>query len=165
MINHDSIKLSIFEEVIRTFYTNMKATKYILLSVILTSFSQFFAQTNDCLKKMEYLFNKRGSYPIENGIHYHVIVSYTKPAGNICYNGKVIVENGTITKIFTELEDGTFEELTKKFTNSKNEAPKFENGISDLIVAETGIKIHIIFIDKIKPKTKAYKEAEIPDDL
>ena len=143
----------------------MKTIKYILLSLVLTCYSQSFAQTNDCLKKMEYLFNKRGSNPIENGIHYHVIVSYTKPAGNVCYNGKVIVENGTITKIFTELEDGTFEELTKKFANSKNEAPKIENGISELIITETGIKIHVIFVDKLKPKAKAYKEAELPEDI
>jgi hypothetical protein len=124
-----------------------------------------FSQTNDCLKKMEYMFNKRGCNPIENGIHYHVIVSYSKTAGNVCYNGKVIVENGTITKIFTELEDGTFEELTKKFTNSKNEAPRFENGISELISTENGLKIHIIFVDKLKPKAKAYKEAELPEDI
>jgi hypothetical protein len=114
---------------------------------------------------MEYMFSKRGSNPIENGIHYHVIVSYTKTAGNVCYNGKVIVENGIITKIFTELEDGTFEELTKKFSNSKNEAPRFENGISELISAENGLKIHIIFVDKLKPKAKAYKEAELPEDI
>ena len=114
---------------------------------------------------MEYMFSKRGSNPIENGIHYHVIVSYTKTAGNVCYNGKVIVENGIITKIFTELEDGTFEELTKKFSNSKNEVPRFENGISELINSENGLKIHIIFVDKLKPKAKAYKEAELPEDI
>lgn len=132
---------------------------------MLISCFQTFSQTNDCLKKMEYLFNKRGSNPIENGIHYHVILAYTKPYGNVCYNGKVIIENGAITKIYTELEDGTFEELTKKFSNSKNETPKIENGISELIITETGTKIHVIFIDKLKPKAKAYKEAELPEDI
>ena len=114
---------------------------------------------------MEYLFSKRGSYPIENGIHYHVILSYNKPAGNVCYNGKVIIENGVITKIYTELEDGTFEEITKKFTNQKNEVPKIENGISELIITENGLKIHVIFVEKLKPKAKAYKEAELPEDI
>ena len=143
----------------------MKSNKHLLTLAILAINFISFSQTNDCLKKMEYMFNKRGSNPIENVIHYHVIVSYSKTAGNVCYNGKVIVENGTITKIFTELEDGTFEELTKKFTNSKNEAPRFENGISELIGTENGLKIHIIFVDKLKPKAKAYKEAELPEDI
>lgn len=143
----------------------MKSNKQLLTLAILVINFISFSQTNDCLKKMEYMFSKRGSNPIENGIHYHVIVSYSKTAGNVCYNGKVIVENGTITKIFTELEDGTFEELTKKFTNSKNEAPRFENGISELISTENGLKIHIIFVDKLKPKAKAYKEAELPEDI
>ena len=142
----------------------MKSYKYLLALAFFALNSFSFTQTNDCLKKMEYLFNKRGSNPIENGIHYHIIVSYSKPAGNVCYNGKVIVENGAISKIFTELEDGTFEELTKKFTNTKNEVPRFENGISDLIVTENGLKIHVIFVDKLKPKAKAYKEAELPED-
>ena len=143
----------------------MKLIKYSLVVGLVTLSLNIFSQTNDCLKKMEYLFNKRGANPIENGIHYHVILSYTKPAGNVCYNGKVIVENNTITKIFTELEDGTFEELTKKFSNTKNEAPKIENGVSELIVSENGAKIHVIFVDKLKPKAKAYKEAEIPEDI
>lgn len=143
----------------------MKSNKHLLTLALLALNFISFSQTNDCLKKMEYMFSKRGSNPIENGIHYHVIVSYTKTAGNVCYNGKVIVENGIITKIFTELEDGTFEELTKKFSNSKNEAPRFENGISELISAENGLKIHIIFVDKLKPKAKAYKEAELPEDI
>ncbi len=140
--------------------------KSILTSFVLLTVSTFsFSQTNDCLKKMEYLFSKRGSYPIENGIHYHVILSYNKPAGNVCYNGKVIIENGVITKIYTELEDGTFEEITKKFTNQKNEVPKIENGISELIITENGLKIHVIFVEKLKPKAKAYKEAELPEDI
>ena len=143
----------------------MKSNKLRILLTLLTMHSFSYTQTNDCLKKMEYMFSKRGSNPIENGIHYHVIVSYTKPAGNVCYNGKVIVENGAITKIFTELEDGTFEELTKKFTNTKDEVPRFENGISELIVTENGLKIHVIFADKLKPKAKAYKEAELPEDI
>ena len=39
-----------------------------------------------------------------------------------------------------------------------------ENGISDQIVTENGLKIHVIFVDKLKPKAKAYKEAELPED-
>lgn len=143
----------------------MKSNKLLLTLVLLILHGLSYSQTNDCLKKMEYMFSKRGSNAIEDGIHYHVIVAYTKPAGNMCYNGKVIVEKGVITKIFTELEDGTFEELTKKFTNIKNELPSFDNGISELIVTENGLKIHVIFVDKLKPKAKAFKEAELPEDL
>ena len=49
-----------------------------------------------------------------------MIVSYSKTAGNVCYNGKVIVENGTITKIFTELEDGNQGDVLVGISTSGN---------------------------------------------
>lgn len=123
------------------------------------------AQSNDCLKKLEYAFTNRGSYVVEDAIHKNVIIATYKPSGNICYNGKVRVENGTIVTIFIELEDSTYEVYDKKFSNEKKTAPNIENGISELILSENGDKFKIIFIEKLKPKSKSYKEAELPDDL
>ena len=140
---------------------------YISLSLIFTFLfnSNSNAQSNDCLKKLEYAFNNRGSYVVEDAIHKNVIIATYKSSGNICYNGKVRVENGTIVTIFTELEDSTYEVYDKKFTNEKKTAPTIENGISELIISENGDKFKIIFIEKLKPKSKSYKEADLPDDL
>ncbi|MBP6459088.1 MAG: hypothetical protein KA264_03230 [Crocinitomicaceae bacterium] len=136
----------------------------ILLSIFLIGLESK-AQSNDCLKKLEYAFANRGSYVVEDAIHKNVIIATYKPSGNICYNGKVRVENGTIVTIFIELEDSTYEVYDKKFSNEKKTAPNIENGISELILSENGDKFKIIFIEKLKPKSKSYKEAELPDDL
>lgn len=124
-----------------------------------------FSQEADCLKKLEHSFASRGSYTVEDAIHKNVIVVKLSLTGNSCYNGKVRVENGSISSIFIELEDSTFTLLDKKFTNEKNTNPVIENGISELIITEDGEKFKIVFIDKLKPKAKSFKEAVIPEDL
>ena len=94
-----------------------------------------------------------------------MIVVQLTPTGNSCFNGKARVENGTIVSIFIELEDSTFSLLDKKYTNEKKSAPSIINGISELILTEDGEKYKVIFIEKLKPKAKSYKEAVIPEDL
>lgn len=123
------------------------------------------AQEADCLKKLEHSFASRGSYTVEDAIHKNVIVVQLSTTGNTCFNGKARVENGTINTIFLELEDSTFSILDKKFTNEKKSAPSINNGISELILTEDGEKYKIVFIEKLKPKSKSYKEAVIPEDL
>lgn len=123
------------------------------------------AQEADCLKKLEHSFTSRGSYTVEDAIHKNVIVVQLSTTGNTCFNGKARVENGTINTIFLELEDSTFSILDKKFTNEKKSAPSINNGISELILTEDGEKYKIVFIEKLKPKSKSFKEAVIPEDL
>ncbi len=123
------------------------------------------AQEADCLKKLEHSFASRGSYTVEDAIHKNVIVVQLSTTGNTCFNGKARVENGTINTIFLELEDSTFSILDKKFTNEKKSAPSINNGISELILTEDGEKYKIVFIEKLKPKSKSFKEAVIPEDL
>jgi hypothetical protein len=123
------------------------------------------AQEADCLKKLEHSFASRGSYTVEDAIHKNVIVVQLSTTGNTCFNGKARVENGTINTIFLELEDSTYTILDKKFTNEKKSAPSINNGISELILTEDGEKYKIVFIEKLKPKSKSFKEAVIPEDL
>ncbi len=139
-----------------------KSLLLIIYSLISTS---LFSQEADCLKKLEHSFNNRGSYTVEDAIHKNVIVVQLTPTGNSCFNGKARVENGTIVSIFIELEDSTFSLLDKKYTNEKKSAPSIINGISELILTEDGEKYKVIFIEKLKPKAKSYKEAVIPEDL
>ncbi len=139
-------------------------TLFIINSVFLFN-TNAFAQEADCLKKLEHSFATRGSFTVEDAVHKNVIVIQLTPTGNSCFNGKTRVENGTIVSIFIELEDSTFSLLDKKYTNEKKSAPSIMNGISELILTEDGEKYKVVFIDKLKPKAKSYKEAVIPEDL
>ena len=137
---------------------------FIITSVFFLS-TKVMSQEADCLKKLEHSFTTRGSYTVEDAIHKNVIVVQLSPTGNSCFNGKARVENGTIVSIFIELEDSTFSLLDKKYTNEKKSSPTILNGISELILTEDGEKYKVVFIEKLKPKAKSYKEAVIPEDL
>lgn len=131
------------------------------LFITVTSFAQ-----NDCFKKLEEAFAKRGSYTIADEMHRNVIVSFFGENGETqCITGKVRVENGTIVSVFLQFEDETYENYEKKFYNAKKQPPVIANGISEMIFTADGEKFRIVFIDKLKPKTKPYKPAALPSDL
>lgn len=123
-----------------------------------------FAQ-DDCFKKLEDAFTKRGSYSIADEMHRNVIISFFTPEGTECVSGKVRVENGTIVSVFLQYDDNTYELFDKKFYNAKKTAPTITNGISEMIFSSDGEKFRVVFIDKLKPKQKSYKAVEIPTDL
>jgi len=135
----------------------------LFLTAIVLTFS-VSAQT-DCYKKFEDAFAKRGSYTVADDMHRNVIISYFEKEGTSCISGKARVENGLIMSIFIQYDDNTYELLDKKFFNEKKTAPTISNGISELIYTADGEKFKIIFIDKLKPKSKTLKEVTIPDDL
>ncbi len=123
-----------------------------------------FAQ-DDCFKKLEDAFTKRGSYTVADEMHRNVIISFFTADGTECVSGKARVENGTIVSIFLQYDDNTYELYDKKFYNAKKQAPTITNGISEMIFTADGEKFRIVFIDKLKPKQKSYKEVQLPDDL
>lgn len=139
----------------------------LILSVLLISTSIFSqnSATTDCFKKLEDAFAKRGSFVVADAIHSNVIISFFEEEGSRCVGGKVRVENGTITSIFLQFEDGTYELMDKKFYSSKKLAPIVTNGISEMIMTVDGEKLRVVFIDKLKPKKQTYKEINLPDDL
>lgn len=136
------------------------------LLAALTLFLGFstFAQ-DDCFKRLEEAFAKRGSYTVADDMHRNVIVSFFTPDGTECRTGKARVENGTVVSIFLQYDDNTYELYEKKFFNAKKTAPSITNGISEMIFTVDGEKLKIVFIDKLKPKQKSYKQAELPGDL
>ncbi len=140
----------------------MKKSLLFLTAIVLT-FS-VSAQT-DCYKKFEEAFAKRGAYTVADDMHRNVIISYFEKEGTSCISGKARVENGMIMSIFIQYDDNTYELLDKKFFNEKKTAPTIINGISEMIYTADGEKFKIIFIDKLKPKSKTLKEVTIPDDL
>lgn len=125
------------------------------------------AQTTpgDCYKKLEDAFIKRGSLVVADAIHPNVIICFFEEGGSRCVGGKVRVENSTITSIFLQFEDNTYELMEKKFWNAKKLPPSITNGISELILTPDGEKFKVVFIDKLKPKKQTYKEINLPDDL
>jgi hypothetical protein len=142
-----------------------KTMKHILLILLsLASSVVVFAQ-DDCFKKLEDAFAKRGSYTVADDMHRNVIVSFFTPDGTECLSGKARVENGSIVSVFLQYEDGTYYLLEKKFFNAKKTSPLVTNGISEMIYTVDGEKFRIVFIDKLKPKSKSYKQANLPEDL
>ena len=139
--------------------------KSLLFSLtILLSFGAF-TQTQDCFKKLEDAFTKRGAYTIADDMHRNVIISFFEGETTSCVSGKVRVENGTIVSVFLQYKDDTYELMDKKFYNAKKQPPTITNGISEMIYTADGEKFRVIFIEKLKPKAKSYKAVEIPDDL
>ncbi|MBI2260014.1 MAG: hypothetical protein HYU67_14080 [Flavobacteriia bacterium] len=138
--------------------------KFLLLNLLLISCLTIFSQ-QDCFKRLEEAFKKRGAYSVADDMHRNVIVSYFETEGSNCIAGKARVENGTVVSIFLQYKDDTYELMDKKFYNAAKMPPKVENGISEMIYTIDGEKLRVVFIDKLKPKAKQFKEVALPDDL
>jgi hypothetical protein len=139
--------------------------KILYLLFLFITMSVFTARAQNCFTQLEEAFNKRGSYTISDDMHRNVILSFFNTRDTSCVTGKVRVENGTITSIFLEYQDNTFELMERKYFNAKKQFPTITNGISELIYTTEGEKFKVVFIDKLKPKSKEYNKAVIPKDL
>jgi hypothetical protein len=135
-----------------------------IFSLSLSSFSNAQDEMN-CFEKLEEAFKERGAYIVSDNIHRNVIISFFEEDEVYCVNAKVRVEDGYITSIFYYYEDGTSELYDKKFTNTKTEPPRIENGISQMIVNADGERFKVVFVEKLKPKQKKLQRATLPDDL
>ncbi len=139
--------------------------KNILLAILTLTLGFSTSAQDDCFKKLEDAFAKRGSYTVADDMHRNVIVSFFTPEGVECLTGKARVENGSVVSVFLQYDDGTYYLLEKKFYNAKKLSPVVTNGISEMIYTVDGEKFRVVFIDKLKPKAKSYKQANLPDDL
>lgn len=141
----------------------MKKTLLALLALVLTT--TVFAQEPTCFERLEKAFEKRGSYTVADDMHRNVIISFFEDGETFCVKGKARVENGVVAAIFVFYDDLTSELFDKKFYNRAKKEPTISNGISEMIYTADGEELRIVFIDKLKPKSKKYKSAELPDDL
>ena len=135
---------------------------------LLMSFGAFSQaqQTDNCFKKLEEAFTKRGAYTVADDIHRNVIISFFEGENTNCVSGKVRVENGVIISVFLQYKDDTYELfMDKNVYTAKKQPPTITNGISEMIVTPTGEKFRVVFIDKLKPKAKSYKSVQLPEDL
>jgi hypothetical protein len=139
--------------------------KKIVLSLMVFGVFNTISYSQDCFKRLEDAFNKRGSFTIADDIHRNVIVSFFEGDDVSCVSGKVRVESGLIVAVFLQYKDDTYELMEKKFYNAKRQAPTITNGISEMIFTPDGEKFRIVFIDRLKPKAKSLKQVDLPDDL
>jgi hypothetical protein len=84
-----------------------------------------FAQ-DDCYKRLEEAFAKRGAYTVADDMHRNVIISYFEKEGTSCVSGKARVENGQIVSLFIQYDDNTYELIEKKFYNDKRHRPQLK---------------------------------------
>ena len=134
-------------------------------SLLLLFFSALFMSSyaqEGCFSQWKEVFTKRGAYTVMDDMHRKVIISFIENGESNCVYGKVRVENGKIVSVFTQFDNGDWELMEGKISNSSKSAPTIQNGISELIINENGEKFRILFIEKIKPKKKSYKSAGGP---
>lgn len=146
-------------------HNTVKTMKKLLFSALALLLTNIAVAQDDCFKKLEEAFAKRGSYTVADEMHRNVIVAFFTPEGTECLSGKARVENGTVTNILLMYDDNTYQLYEKKFYNAKKTSPIITNGISEMIYAVDGEKFKVVFIDKLKPKAKTFKQAELPTDL
>lgn len=123
------------------------------------------ATSQDCFTRLQKAFDARGSHSVSDDMHRNIYISYFEDETSRCISGKARVENGKIVSVFMEYDDGTHLLLDAKFYNSKRLPPAIINGISEMIYTVDGEKFKIVFIDQLKPKQKAFKTIDLPDDL
>lgn len=142
----------------------------LLINLIVFSFFTVSAQSNGdeeieptCYQKYAKVFEKRGAYEVKDGVYDDVIITFRKGSSADCFYGKVTVVKEQIDKekIFLKFEDNSYEKVRKKY---KYEQPvTIDNGISRTMVTHDDELINVLFVDKIKPKKKAYIRAPDPD--
>ena len=107
----------------------MKKQILILLTLILSSTLAFAQQ--DCYTRLENAFKERGSLSVSDDIHSNVIICFFEENETRCVGGKVRVDNGTITSVFLQFEDDTYDMMTEKFySTARRMPPSISNGIS-----------------------------------
>ncbi|MEZ4818253.1 MAG: hypothetical protein R2776_09850 [Flavobacteriaceae bacterium] len=126
--------------------------KRIFITVVFLSLVISSTYAQDCFSRLGESFADRGAYPVTNGIHSHVFISFFEDNISRCVLGKVEVLNNKIVSIFLQYEDDTFELMDVIFYNVEKEQPTIENGISEMIYTSEGDKIKVVFIDLLKPK-------------
>lgn len=123
------------------------------------SFSGFAQDDVDCYNYYYKVFEQRGAYNVQDGTHENVIVSIRSGNETDCYEGKVEVKNGNVSKIFLSFEDNTYEPYAPKFKNDY--ATTIKNGVSRSQITMEDEIVNVFFIKKIKPKKKKYKRAKL----
>ena len=116
----------------------------------------------NCYLKWAQKFEIRGADDITDGSYPDVIVTFRNGSEADCFNGKCDVEKGKIVALYTKLEDGKFEQITKKFRSGF--PATITNGMSNTILTLENELINVLFVKKIKPKKATPQKAADPSE-
>lgn len=123
-----------------------------------------FAQTGtgSCYEKYRKVFENRGAYEAEDGVHDNVVLSIRRkdePAE--CILCTVTIKNGDVVEIAVYYEDNSKEDMEFEFKD--NISWTIFNGMSRTRITTHDEQINLMFTDLIKPKKKKYKQAPLPE--
>jgi hypothetical protein len=141
----------------RTLFTKLFFISILLGVTIARAADTTSSAATDCYSKYHAVFKERGANSVDDGWHNHVIICIRSGETSECYDGKVEVKYGSVVGFWLKLEDGKYEMLEKKFKTGVE--AYVENGISRTRTTLDGEQVNAIFVDKIKPKKKAYVKA------
>ncbi len=144
--------------------------RILLFSALLISMSSIQAQAKqdetklDCHQKYAKVFEKRGAFPVEDGIYDNVIITFRKGSMADCFYGKVQVLNGKVNtyEMYLKFEDNTYEKIKRKYRYPEEDVT-IEGGMSRTMVTVDDELITVLFIKSIRPKKKNYVKAGDPD--
>jgi hypothetical protein len=145
-----------------------RAMKKLLLFAALTigisAFGQEKAPELNCYNKWAAKFEERGADPVKDGVYEDVIVTIRQGSKATCYNGKVEVHGGLITKFWILLNDGSLEEVKRTWKNASDKNVNIVNGISKSMVSVHGELINVLWPALIRAKKAKPTLAPDPTD-
>lgn len=142
--------------------------RFLLTLIVVICFTAVNAQQKEavktCHQKYVEVFEKRGAFPIEDGVYDNVIITFRKGSLADCFYGKVKVMNGEINvyEIYLKFEDNTFEKVQRKYRYPE-EKITIEQGMSKTMITADDELITVLFVKSIRPKKKSYVKAADPD--
>lgn len=139
----------------------MKKTLLLLFFSVLVS----GAYSQECLTAWKKAFKERGAYSVSDDMHRKVYINFVDGDDSYCVEGKARVENASIVSIFIQYLDGTYELMDMKISNTQGKPAIIIDGISEEMMNDKGEHFYVIFVEKLKPKKKAYKTVGGPGDM
>jgi hypothetical protein len=142
--------------------------RFLLTLIVVISFTAVNAQQKEavktCHQKYVEVFEKRGAFPIEDGVYDNVIVTFRKGSMADCFYGKVKVQNGEVNvyEMYLKFEDDTYEKIQRKYRYPE-EKVTIEQGMSKTMITADDELITILFVKSIRPKKKSYIKAADPN--
>lgn len=146
--------------------------KLFLLCAVLVSINGFsqemtVTEAGSCYTKWAVKFEERGADNVEDGIYQNAIITKRQGSKSECFNGKVEVKNGMISKMQVFLTDNTFDDDEIKKRTWKDNTDKnatIINGMSKDMVTVYGEIFNVFFPLKIKPRKAKPSMAKDPID-
>lgn len=135
----------------------------LFIGINITQAQETTKQELNCYNKWSQKFEERGAEDVADGTYTDVIVTFRQGANADCFNGKAIVKEGRLQSFYIELEDGTYELVTRIWKTDTKDL-NIINGISKTVVSKDNVLVNVLWPKKLKPKKAAPKKALEPTD-